>query len=723
MSCVPKPEEVTRGPLALAVRAASEESGVPSRLLLAIGWVETRWTPPAEIRTAADEHGDATLGMMGVRAAALADAAAEMGIDAETAARDPRSNVRVAARILSDLAHEVAGHTPKRIADWHPIVARYRSDDPLAGASYADHVFEVMERGASAVVGREAIDLVPSGKLFGRTKSALAGDVDHPGARWVPAKWDHFHYGRSSPITNIIIHTTEGSYDGAISWFRSPNNPWQTSAHYVVRSSDGEVTQMVRESDTAYHIGDWNPRSIGIEHEARAGEGYLWFTDAMLRSSAAITRRACLTYIPMDRDHIRGHVEVPGASHWDPGPHFPWDLYMELVHDPNTTVVVPPIADPCGGLDYLGECAGATLRWCEGRAIREVDCARSGQACGWQSAAVGNNCVAAAPPPPAPQVSECDRLGYAGECAGLLLRWCEGGAIRERDCAALGKGCGWQDDAVGFNCLASPPPPPPEALPPSPPAVSECDRLGYAGECSGAMLRWCEGGGLRERDCAALGKACLWQDDAIGFNCLYTCESLGYAGTCDGDVLRWCEGGGLREQSCGNLGRGCGWQSDAIGFQLHMTRDRRRAAAYTGHGAFRVFGADPSRHVRRGSCRLVEGRAHRGGGRRFASGRGMRRRADWARCPRGRLESARGRGPCALRRAFGETAPRCGDSAARSDRGDARGAHSDPEIARMVGAAAGRASRRVRGAVPPHRRQPGVPAEDRAAPLSLARSR
>ena len=38
------------------------------------------------------------------------------------------------------------------------------------------------------------------------------------------------------------------------------------SAHYGVRSSDGDLTQMVDEADIAWHAGDWdtNARSIGI---------------------------------------------------------------------------------------------------------------------------------------------------------------------------------------------------------------------------------------------------------------------------------------------------------------------------------------------------------------------------------------------------------------------------------------------------------------------------
>jgi N-acetyl-anhydromuramyl-L-alanine amidase AmpD len=62
----------------------------------------------------------------------------------------------------------------------------------------------------------------------------------------------------------------------------------------------------------------------------------------MYRSSAALTRYLCLKYeIPMDRVHIIGHNEVPDPKnsdrlggvdgHTDPGPHWNWSYFMQLV--------------------------------------------------------------------------------------------------------------------------------------------------------------------------------------------------------------------------------------------------------------------------------------------------------------------------------------------------------------------------------------------------------
>ena len=116
-------------------------------------------------------------------------------------------------------------------------------------------------------------------------------------------------------------------------------------AHYVVRSSDGDVTQMVREKDEAWHSGngDVNDRSIGIEHEAWTNV-CSWMTDAMYRSSAQLSAYFAIKYlIPIDRRHFIAHSEVPDpnhpgqfggyAHHTDPGRCWDWPKYMALIKD------------------------------------------------------------------------------------------------------------------------------------------------------------------------------------------------------------------------------------------------------------------------------------------------------------------------------------------------------------------------------------------------------
>jgi N-acetyl-anhydromuramyl-L-alanine amidase AmpD len=165
------------------------------------------------------------------------------------------------------------------------------------------------------------------------TKPRKEGELDHAGAEWTAASRENWRladrpddYG----IDMVVIHVVQGSYPSALKVFKDPGHGAAT--HYVVRK-DGHVAQMIRELDVAFHAGNrsYNERSIGIEHE-----GFVHrpqdFTDAMYRSSAKLTAGICVRYdIPVDREHIIGHVEVPGTDHTDPGPHWDWPKYMKLV--------------------------------------------------------------------------------------------------------------------------------------------------------------------------------------------------------------------------------------------------------------------------------------------------------------------------------------------------------------------------------------------------------
>lgn len=165
----------------------------------------------------------------------------------------------------------------------------------------------------------------------------------YPPLRWYPANAANFETGRGgTAIQYIVIHATDGSYDGALSWFRDPTS--QLSAHYVIRASDGLVTQTVAEADTAFHSRGFNWQSIGIEHEydARTGVGY---ADAEYRASATLVCAIARRYaIPTDRAHIIGHNEVPNTDHRDPGPSWDWTYYMSLVNACSTSAPAAGLA-------------------------------------------------------------------------------------------------------------------------------------------------------------------------------------------------------------------------------------------------------------------------------------------------------------------------------------------------------------------------------------------
>ncbi|MGW2838877.1 N-acetylmuramoyl-L-alanine amidase [Streptomyces sp. NPDC001493] len=170
-------------------------------------------------------------------------------------------------------------------------------------------------------------------RLPGVEKPRTPGELDYAGARWTAASeanWRRADRPDDYRIDRVVVHVTQGSLASAVRVFQDPAH--LAAAHYVV-GKDGSVTQMIRELDVAYHAGNraYNERSVGIEHEGFVDRPKD-FTAAMYASSARLTASVCGRYgIPVDREHVIGHVEVPGTDHTDPGPYWDWDRYMELV--------------------------------------------------------------------------------------------------------------------------------------------------------------------------------------------------------------------------------------------------------------------------------------------------------------------------------------------------------------------------------------------------------
>jgi MYXO-CTERM domain-containing protein len=150
-------------------------------------------------------------------------------------------------------------------------------------------------------------------------------------AAFVPADPSNYTANGMISYDYVVVHTMQGYYAGSQSWFQNPAA--NVSAHFCMRSSDGEITQMVKLVDRAWHVGNSNPYAIGIEHEGFVDEP-AWYTWETYRSSALLSRWLADEFdIPRNRDHIVGHVELPNQTHTDPGIHWNWDLYMALIND------------------------------------------------------------------------------------------------------------------------------------------------------------------------------------------------------------------------------------------------------------------------------------------------------------------------------------------------------------------------------------------------------
>ncbi|RAO33864.1 N-acetylmuramoyl-L-alanine amidase A [Micromonospora noduli] len=328
-------------PLAVAFDTAAARYDVPRDLLVALGYAESRLDMHARTPSAAGGHGLMHLASTpGVRT--LDEAAALTRLSPAALRTEPAANVLGAAAVLRSYADQagLTAATRDDVNGWYGAVARYGGATEASVARlYADTVYDLLRTGftgrGEAVAGRPVAP-----RRGGLERAAVLGGIgtlstDYGPAAWAPASTSNYTVASrpgSHPVTRIVIHMTQGSYAGAVSWFQNPAA--QASAHYTFRSSDGAVTQSVREKDIAWHAGNWtyNTESIGIEHEGFV-DNPAWFTDAMYRASAALTRSLATKYgIPRDRAHIIAHREVPGATHTDPSPNWNWTYYMQLVN-------------------------------------------------------------------------------------------------------------------------------------------------------------------------------------------------------------------------------------------------------------------------------------------------------------------------------------------------------------------------------------------------------
>lgn len=349
--------------------AAADEFDVPEPLLLALAYEASRFDPDAA--SAWGGYGlfdlredDESFGPGLERVSTLLD----QSPDAVRAS--PALQVRGAAALLAWHARNLRGDGTlppvDALEDWAGALRGFsgREEDHLQDLFVA-YVYEVVEQGFLL----DEAELVPRAVDLDLVRLAAppspAGDYSG-NYQYVPASTSNYSdYSRgASDISYVVIHTVQGSYSGCISWFQNPSA--SVSAHYVVRSSDGQVTQMVLEEDVGWHAGSWsyNLASVGIEHEGYVDDPGKWYTTAMYTGSAALTANiAARQGVSLDRSHIIAHSEVPGATHTDPGSGWDWDTYMGLVDGSGGSTTTARLIGKVADTDiYTGTpLAGATV--------------------------------------------------------------------------------------------------------------------------------------------------------------------------------------------------------------------------------------------------------------------------------------------------------------------------------------------------------------------------
>lgn len=143
-------------------------------------------------------------------------------------------------------------------------------------------------------------------------------------------------------IIAIVNHITAGSFPGCLSWLCDTRA--KASAHYMVTRA-GEIYQLVKDSDTAWHAGrvdrpTWgkiikkagiyinpNKYTLGIEHE---GQPYQPLTEAQYQATLWLHKLLVKKYnIPVDDDHIIGHYRIYAMKPNCPGRNFPWERLFD----------------------------------------------------------------------------------------------------------------------------------------------------------------------------------------------------------------------------------------------------------------------------------------------------------------------------------------------------------------------------------------------------------
>lgn len=158
----------------------------------------------------------------------------------------------------------------------------------------------------------------------------------------------------SRTVDVLVIHTMEAPEKpttalACAKWFASPTSS-EASAHFCVDSE--HVVQCVLLKDVAWAAPGANTHGVHIELAGYAKQSpEEWhddFSRAMLDRAAQLGKLLCLKFdIPRvklspgelhdKKRGVCGHWDVTqglndGKGHTDPGPHFPWDEFIQKLN-------------------------------------------------------------------------------------------------------------------------------------------------------------------------------------------------------------------------------------------------------------------------------------------------------------------------------------------------------------------------------------------------------
>jgi hypothetical protein len=327
----------------------------------------------------------------------LVEGASLIGATVDQVREDPVLNIRAGAAFLARIAEgdrSKGAAVNERLETWKKVVEKYSGiHTPDLAESFAFEVFRVIHDGHKRfgieIDPHPTLDMnifserirrlsVPEKKESAELPTIVALASGYPGAIWMgPAATGNYAAGRSgTAISLVIIHTTEGSAQSALDWFK--NSSSGVSAHYIIKG-DGGIWQVVYDEDTAYTAGNlsYNRMGVNIELEGWAdGADFSWQTVQQNSSLRSLVGWLVGQYpnLLLDRAHMIGHNQVPGVSsgscagpsywggcsnHHDPGAWWSWRRFMtDLGHTPNYSVLsvlasCSLVALPQSGAPYI----------------------------------------------------------------------------------------------------------------------------------------------------------------------------------------------------------------------------------------------------------------------------------------------------------------------------------------------------------------------------------
>ncbi len=345
---------------------ASKAYNVPEDLLKAVAYAQTRFYNV--IGTNQDREPGTqpqVYGIMGLRnddwfGHSLVEAAKLINQPPDIVAVNASLNIQAAAALLSSIADSMKIDR-SNLNNWRPALEEF-SGIPQKDIRqfFTFDVFKVLSDGTNLEgikispkseinMNQFSEEVNPKNKM--KNVESVTDQSDYPPAVWSPSP-NFYNDNNFNPLF-LVVHDTEGGFAGSLSWLQNPQS--SASAHYIIRSSDGYIAQMVHEKFAAWHVVCWNRYMIGVEHEGWVDKPQ-YFTDAMYKSSAGLFRHFIETWgVPLDSNHVIGHdqhlfawwvnymnqnypyIDPTCNSHTDPGPYWNWNKYFNLIRS-NATI-------------------------------------------------------------------------------------------------------------------------------------------------------------------------------------------------------------------------------------------------------------------------------------------------------------------------------------------------------------------------------------------------